>query len=62
MAMGTRETHQPPQWIAASDLPASPGHPFYGRLNACYSGVPMERLTLRIEDEEIIELNLEDYH
>jgi transposase len=32
--MGTRETDQPPLWIAASDLPASPGHPFYARLNA----------------------------
>ena len=34
MAMGTRETDQPPLWIAASDLPASPGHPFYTRVNA----------------------------
>jgi len=34
MSMGTRETDQPPLWIAASDLPASPGHPFYVRLNA----------------------------
>ena len=32
--MGTRETDQPPLWIAASDLPASPAHPFYARLNA----------------------------
>jgi transposase len=32
--MGTRETDQPPLWIAAADLPASPGHPFYARLNA----------------------------
>jgi transposase len=34
MSMGTRETDQPPLWIAASDLPASPGHPFYAQLNA----------------------------
>jgi transposase len=34
MAMGTRETDQPPLWIATSDLPVSPGHPFYIRLNA----------------------------
>src|SRR5437660_4313039 len=34
MSMGTRETDQPPMWIPASDLPASPGHPFYARLNA----------------------------
>jgi transposase len=32
MAMGTRETDQPPLWIATSDLPATPGHPFYARL------------------------------
>jgi transposase len=34
MAMGTRENEQPPLWIATSDLPASPGHPFYARLTA----------------------------
>jgi transposase len=34
MSMGTRETDQSPLWIATSDLPASPGHPFYARLNA----------------------------
>jgi transposase len=34
MAMGTRETDQPPLWIATSDLPKSPGHPFYARLSA----------------------------
>lgn len=33
MSMGTRETEQSPLWIAASDLPASPAHPFYVRLN-----------------------------
>ena len=33
MSMGTRETDQPPLWIAASDLSTSPGHPFYARLN-----------------------------
>jgi transposase len=34
MSMGTREPDQSPLWIAASDLPTSPGHPFYARLNA----------------------------
>jgi transposase len=34
MAMGTRDPEQPPLWIAASDLPVSPGYPFYTRLNA----------------------------
>ena len=34
MAMGIRDLEQPPLWIAASDLPVSPGHPFYTRVNA----------------------------
>jgi transposase len=34
MAMGTRTSQQSPLWIAASDLPKSPGHPFYVRLSA----------------------------
>jgi transposase len=34
MAMGIRDTEQPPLWVATSDLPVSPGHPFYTRLNA----------------------------
>ncbi len=32
--MGTREADQPLFWIAASDLPTSPGDPFYVRLTA----------------------------
>ena len=28
------KTYQPLLWIDTSDLPASPGHPFYARLNA----------------------------
>lgn len=31
--MGTRQDEQPPLWIATSDLPTAPGHPFYARLN-----------------------------
>jgi transposase len=34
MAMGKRKSEQAPMWVAASDLPVSPGHPFYARLNA----------------------------
>jgi transposase len=34
MAMGKRKRRQQqPMWVAASDLPTSPGHPFYVRLN-----------------------------
>ena len=34
MAIGTRQDEQTPLWIATADLPMSPGHPFYTRLNA----------------------------
>jgi len=43
MAMGTRETDQPPLWIATSDLPVSPGHPFYTRLNALLEAHDFDR-------------------
>ena len=43
MAMGTRTTEQPALWIAASDLPMSPGHPFYVRLNAILDAAQFDR-------------------
>ena len=33
MAMGTRQSEQSSLWVATSELPTSPGHPFYARLN-----------------------------
>jgi transposase len=48
MSMGTRETDQSPLWIAASDLPASPGHPFYVRLNAILDAHGFDRF---VEDQ-----------
>ena len=41
--MGTRETDQPPLWIATSDLPTSPGHPFYARLTTLLDGHHFDR-------------------
>src|SRR4030081_443428 len=34
MAMGTRPSEQGSLWVATAELPKSPGHPFYTRLNA----------------------------
>jgi hypothetical protein len=34
MAMGTRQSEQASLWVASAELPKSPGHPFYTRLNA----------------------------
>src|SRR5258705_2059553 len=34
MAMGTRQSEQASLWVASAELPKSPGHPFYARLNA----------------------------
>ncbi len=46
--MGTRENEQPPLWIATSDLPSSPGHPFYTRLNAILDAEGFDRF---VEDQ-----------
>jgi transposase len=43
MAMGTRDGEQSPLWVATSDLPKSPGHPFYARLNAVLDGHQFDR-------------------
>ncbi len=32
--MGKRKNQQAPIWIPTTELPVSPGHPFYVRLNA----------------------------
>ena len=38
MAMGKRKTTQEGMWVAVMDLPRSPGHPFYARLNRLLDG------------------------
>ena len=43
MAMGTRENEQSSLWIPASDLPKSPGHPFFVRLNALLDAHDFDR-------------------
>jgi transposase len=43
MAMGTRETEQASLWVATSDLPTSPGHPFYTRLNTLLDAHDFDR-------------------
>src|SRR5947209_11496755 len=48
MAMGTRENDQRPLWVATSDLPSSPGHPFYTRLNAILEADGFDRF---VEDQ-----------
>ena len=41
--MGTREDEQSSLWIATSELPKSPGHPFYARLNALLDAHDFDR-------------------
>jgi len=43
MAMGKRTSEHAPMWVAATDLPASPGHPFYVRLNAILDEAGFDR-------------------
>ena len=48
MAMGTRESEQSSLWISTSELPTSPGHPFYTRLNALLDAHTFDRF---VEDQ-----------
>ena len=41
--MGIRESEQSSLWVATSDLPASPGHPFYARLTAVLEAHDFDR-------------------
>src|SRR5713101_4978008 len=43
MAMGTRQSEQSSLWVATSELPKSPGHPFYTRLNALLDAADFDR-------------------
>ncbi len=43
MAMGIREGEQSPLWVVTADLPKSPGHPFYTRLNALLDAQDFDR-------------------
>lgn len=41
--MGKRKSEQGPMWIAATELPVSPGHPFYVRLNEILDAAGFDR-------------------
>jgi transposase len=43
MAMGKRKGAQAAMWVAATDLPVSPGHPFYTRLNTILDEAGFDR-------------------
>jgi transposase len=44
MAMGKRKSEQAPLWIPTTDLPVSPGHPFYVRLNEILEAAGFDRV------------------
>ena len=43
MAMGKRKRQQAAMWIPTTELPVSPGHPFYVRLNAILDEAGFDR-------------------
>src|SRR2546425_7328268 len=43
MAMGKRKSEQAPLWIPTTELPVSPGHPFYVRLNGILDAAGFDR-------------------
>ena len=46
--MGKRKSEQAPLWIPTTELPVSPGHPFYVRLNDVLEGAGFDRF---VEDQ-----------
>jgi transposase len=43
MAMGKRKSEQTPMWVPTTELPVSPGHPFYLKLNAILDEADFDR-------------------
>jgi hypothetical protein len=43
MAMGTRQSEQASWWVATAELPTSPGHPFFTRLNVLLDAADFDR-------------------
>src|SRR5262245_38905854 len=43
MAMGKRKSEQAPLWISTTEVPVSPGHPFYRRLNEILDAAGFDR-------------------
>src|SRR5262249_58751301 len=43
MAMDQRKSEQAPMWVAATELPISPGHRFYVRLNEILDAAGLDR-------------------
>jgi transposase len=43
MAMGKRKSEQTPMWVPTTELPVSPGHPFYIKLNAILEASDFDR-------------------
>ena len=47
MALGKRKHEQQEAWVATTDLPKSPGHPFYRKLNRTAGRGRLRRLAGR---------------
>ena len=43
MAMGKRKSEQTPMWVPTTELPVSPGHPFYTKLHAILDETGFDR-------------------
>src|SRR5712691_9797147 len=48
MAMGKRKERQDSMWVATSDLPLGPAHPFYQRLNALLESAGFDAFVERV--------------
>jgi len=48
MAVGKRESSEQMRWVATTELPKSPGHPFYQQLNALLKASDFDRFCERL--------------
>lgn len=51
MGMGRHGEVQPEMWVAASELPRSPGHTFYDKLNLVREALACQPLSTDIRTE-----------
>jgi hypothetical protein len=51
--MGTRDGEPSPLWVVTADLPVSPGHPFYARLNALLDANQFDRFDAKVQGTDL---------
>ena len=51
MALGRRKRNQQDLWVATCDLPKSPGHPFYSKLNGLLGEAEFDEFVVQLAEK-----------